>query len=29
MTKAELKAALDAAKQDYKESLQTVWDNIN
>ena len=29
MTKAELKAALDAAKEDYRASLQTVWDNVN
>ena len=29
MTKAELNAALDAAKQDYHDSLQLLWDNIN
>lgn len=29
MTRDELKTALDAAKQEYKTSLQTLWDNIN
>lgn len=29
MTRDELKKALDAAKEDYKNSLQTLWDNIN
>ena len=29
MTKAELAVALVEAKQQYKESLQTVWDNVN
>lgn len=29
MTKAELRAALDAAKAEYREGLQTIWDNTN
>ena len=29
MTKAELNAAMDAAMQDYHDSLQLLWDNIN
>ena len=29
MTKAELAAALAAAKSEYKEGLQTLWDNVN
>ena len=29
MKKSELEAALAAAKQNYKISLQTLWDNIN
>lgn len=29
MTKAELRAALDAAKDEYSEGLQTIWDNTN
>lgn len=29
MTKAELDAAMTATKQEYKDSLQTLWDNIN
>lgn len=29
MTKAELDAALAKCKQEYHDSLQTLWDNIN
>lgn len=29
MKKGELKAAVSETKQDYKTSLQTLWDNIN
>lgn len=29
MTVAELNAAMDAAKKDYHDSLQLLWDNIN
>lgn len=29
MKKKDLTAATDAAKLTYKESLQTVWDNVN
>ena len=29
MTRDELTAALNAAKKDYHDSLQLLWDNIN
>ncbi len=29
MTRDELTAALDAAKKEYKDGLQLLWDNIN
>lgn len=29
MKKAELKAALSASKAEYKDGLQTIWDNTN
>ena len=29
MTKQELDTAMKAAKTEYRESLQTLWDNIN
>jgi hypothetical protein len=29
MTRTELNNALAAAKEEYRESLQTVWDGVN
>jgi hypothetical protein len=29
MTKRELTDAIEAAKDEYRESLQTVWDGVN
>lgn len=29
MKKSELRAAVNASKEDYRQALQTVWDNVN